>query len=73
MFINITARRRLEAVEMSCLRAMCGVTIMQRICSLEIRRCGFTYSIIQTAEERRPVRVTVCYRAGGGRGGGTNI
>nr|XP_053632275.1 uncharacterized protein LOC128688421 isoform X2 [Cherax quadricarinatus] len=36
--VNVATRRRLEAVEMSCLRAVCGVNIMQRIHSLEIRR-----------------------------------
>lgn len=41
-------KRRLEAVEMSCLREMCGV-IMQRILNLEIR-CQITKSIIQRVD-----------------------
>ncbi|TOF78419.1 hypothetical protein CGJ15_26585, partial [Vibrio parahaemolyticus] len=50
--MNVAARRRLEAVEMSCLRAMCGVNIMQRIRSLEVRRrCGITKTVVQRAEE----------------------
>ncbi|XP_069947548.1 RNA-directed DNA polymerase from mobile element jockey isoform X1 [Cherax quadricarinatus] len=50
--VNVAARRRLEAVEMSCLRAMCGVNIMQRIRSLEVRRrCGIAKTVVQRAEE----------------------
>lgn len=35
---NVAARRRLEAVAVSCFRAMCGMNVMQRIQGTESKR-----------------------------------
>lgn len=46
--------RWLEALEMLCLRELCGVNIVHRIQSMEISRCGVTSSgssSIQRVEE----------------------
>merc|ERR1712090_13213 len=44
--LNVHERRKVEAVEMSCLRSICGVRRMDRIANVEIRRrCGKTVGV----------------------------
>merc|ERR1711905_9716 len=44
--LNVHESRKVEAVEMSCLRCICGVRRMDRISNVEIRRrCGKTVGV----------------------------
>ena len=37
---NIRERKKVEAVEMSCLQSICGVKRIDIICDAEVRRCS---------------------------------
>ena len=44
--MNVHERRRVEAVEMNCLRSICGVRRIERVTNVEIRRrCGKNVSV----------------------------
>jgi hypothetical protein len=51
-------RRRIEAMKMNCMRAMCGVSIMDRVRNEDVhRRCGSELRI----EERMDINVLRWY------------
>ena len=38
--LKVPERKRMEAVEMNCLRNICGLRSIDRVLSVEIKRCG---------------------------------
>ena len=38
--LKVRERKRMEAVEMNCLRNICGLRRIDRVPNVEIRRCG---------------------------------
>ncbi len=44
-------RRRLNVIKMSCLRSMCGVTLMDRVRINEVRRTGVVRELAERGEE----------------------
>ena len=50
--LNVRDRKRLEAVEMNCLRNICGVRRIDRVSNVEIRkRCGKNVSVSQRMDQ----------------------
>ena len=50
--LNVRGRKRMEAVEMNCLRNICGLRRIDRIPNVEIRRmCGKNVSVSQRMDQ----------------------
>ena len=45
--LEVRERKRMEAVEMNCLRNICGLRRIDRVPNVEIRRCGKNASVSQ--------------------------
>ena len=44
-------RKRMEAVEMNCLRNICGLRRIDRVLNVEIIKCGKNASVIQRIDQ----------------------
>ena len=49
--LKVRERKRMEAVEMNCLRNICGLTRIDRVPNVEIRRCGKKVSVSQRIDQ----------------------
>ena len=49
--LKVCERKKIEAVEMNCLRNICGLKIIDRVPNVEIRRCGKNVSVSQRIDK----------------------
>ena len=49
--LKVRERKRIEAVEMNCLRNICGLRIIDRVPNVEIRRCKKNVSVSQRIDQ----------------------
>ena len=49
--LKLCERKRMEAVEMNCLRNICGLARMDRVPNVEISRCGKNVSVSQRIDQ----------------------
>ena len=49
--LKVSERKRMEAVEMDCLRNICGLKRIDRVPNVEIRRCGKNVSVSQRIDQ----------------------
>ena len=49
--LKVRERKRMEAVEMNCLRNICGRRRIDRVPNVEIRRCGKNLSVGQRSDQ----------------------
>ena len=49
--LKVRERKRVEAVEVNCLRNICGLNRLDRVPNVEIRRCGKNVSVGQRVDQ----------------------